>query len=232
LAALLFGSQRISMKNEQVTAIANQEYKWGFVSPIEEDTVPPGLNEDVIRLISRKKEEPDWLLEWRLKAYRQWRKMKEPTWQNVHYPSIDYEAIRYYSAPKKKSVKSLDEVDPEVRKTFERLGIPLEEQKILAGVAVDAVIDSASVTTTFKKQLAEKGIVFCSFSEAVREHPDLRTRTTSSPPSTAPSSRTAASPTSPPAYDVRWNSVLTSASTPPAPASSSAPSSSPTRAAT
>ena len=161
------------MKNEQVAAIANQDYKWGFTSPIEEDTLPPGLNEDVVRVISEKKGEPAWLLEWRLKAYRHWRQMKEPNWQNVHYPPIDYEAIRYYSAPKKKNLASMDEVDPEVKKTFEKLGIPLAEQKFLAGVAVDAVIDSASVTTTFKKQLGEKGIIFCSFSEAVREHPDL-----------------------------------------------------------
>jgi Fe-S cluster assembly protein SufB len=160
-------------KNEQVVAIANQDYKWGFVSPLQEDTVPAGLNEDTIRLISHKKGEPDWLLAWRLKAYQHWRKMTEPTWANVKHPAIDYEAIRYYSAPKKADLKSLDEVDPEVRKTFEKLGIPLEEQKVLSGVAVDAVIDSVSVTTTFKKQLAEKGIIFCSFSEAVKEHPDL-----------------------------------------------------------
>jgi Fe-S cluster assembly protein SufB len=161
-------------KNEQVVAIASQEYKWGFVSPLEEDTVPAGLNEDIIRLISSKKGEPEWLLAWRLKAFRHWKTMKEPTWANIKHAPIDYEAIRYYSAPKPKSeLKSLDEVDPEVKKTFEKLGIPLEEQKKLAGVAVDAVIDSVSVTTTFKKQLAEKGIIFSSFSEAVREHPEL-----------------------------------------------------------
>jgi Fe-S cluster assembly protein SufB len=159
-------------KNQEVTAIANQEYKYGFVSPIEEETVPAGLNEDIIRLISAKKEEPEWMLEWRLKAYRHWLKMKEPTWQNVTHAPIDFDAIRYYSAPKKK-LGSMDEVDPEVKKTFEKLGIPIGEQKILAGVAVDAVIDSVSVATTFKKQLAEKGIIFCSFSEAVKEHPEL-----------------------------------------------------------
>jgi Fe-S cluster assembly protein SufB len=159
-------------KNQEVTEIANQEYKYGFVSPIDEETVPAGLNEDVTRLISKKKEEPEWLLDWRLRAYRHWRKMTEPTWQNVHHPPIDYDAIRYYSAPRKK-LGSLDELDPEVKKTFEKLGIPLEEQKVLAGVAVDAVIDSVSVATTFRKQLAEKGIIFSSFGEAVREHPDL-----------------------------------------------------------
>src|SRR5688572_9559490 len=161
-------------KNEQVVAIANQDYKWGFVSPLQEDTVPPGLNEDIIRLISSKKGEPQWLLDWRLKAYQYWRKMKEPTWANIKHPPIDYDAIRYYSAPKKTDLKaSMDEVDPEVKKTFEKLGIPLDEQKVLAGVAVDAVIDSVSVTTTFKKQLAEKGIIFCSFSEAVKEPLEL-----------------------------------------------------------
>ena len=136
--------------------------------------MPPGLDEDVIRLISAKKEEPEWLLEWRLKAYRAWLGMTEPTWHNVHYPPIDYQAISYYSAPRKKPVlNSLDEVDPEVRSTFEKLGIPLEEQKLLAGVAVDAVFDSVSVATTFREKLAGLGIIFCSFSEAVREHPDL-----------------------------------------------------------
>ncbi len=154
--------------------LANREYKYGFSTDVETDTVPPGLDEDVIRLISAKKQEPEWLLEWRLKAYRAWLGMTEPTWHNVHYPPIDYQAISYYSAPRKKPVlNSLDEVDPEVRSTFEKLGIPLEEQKLLAGVAVDAVFDSVSVATTFREKLSKLGIIFCSFSEAVREHPDL-----------------------------------------------------------
>jgi Fe-S cluster assembly protein SufB len=164
------------MTTEQRTIeeLANREYKYGFYTDVEADTLPHGLNEDVIRLISAKKEEPDWLLEWRLKGYRVWQTMREPTWHNVHYPPIDYQAISYYSAPKRKpALKSLDEVDPEIRNTFEKLGIPLEEQKLLAGVAVDAVFDSVSVATTFREKLAKLGIIFCSFSEAVREHPDL-----------------------------------------------------------
>ncbi|MDQ2695733.1 MAG: Fe-S cluster assembly protein SufB, partial [Pseudomonadota bacterium] len=150
-------------------------YRFGFVTDIEQDTVPPGLNEDVIRLISAKKEEPQWLLEWRLAAYRHWLTMTEPTWARVHHPPIDYQAISYYAAPKlnKDRPKSLDDIDPEIRRTYERLGIPLAEQEILAGVAVDAVFDSVSVATSFKAKLAEKGVIFCSFSEAVREHPDL-----------------------------------------------------------
>ena len=153
---------------------AKQEYKYGFVTEIEEDRVPPGLNEDVIRLISRKKNEPEWLLDWRLKAYRHWLTMSEPTWQNVHYPPIDYQAITYYAAPKQqKPPESLDEIDPKIRETYQKLGIPLEEQKLLAGVAVDAVFDSVSVATTFKEKLAELGIIFCSFTEAVQNHPEL-----------------------------------------------------------
>ncbi|HOJ18097.1 MAG: Fe-S cluster assembly protein SufB [Ignavibacteriales bacterium] len=160
-------------KNE-LEELANREYKYGFVSDIESDTLPKGLNEDVIRTISQKKEEPEWMLEWRLKSYRAWLKMKEPRWPNVQYANIDYQDIIYYSAPKKtKQLESLEEVDPEILKTFEKLGISLEEQKKLSGVAVDAVFDSASVATTFKDKLAELGIIFCSFSEAVREHPDL-----------------------------------------------------------
>ncbi len=152
----------------------SQEYKWGFVTDIETDSAPPGLNEDIVRLISAKKSEPDWLCEWRLKAYRHWLTMTEPTWPNVHYPPIDYQAIVYYAAPKQlPKLKSLDELDPKLRETYDRLGIPLEEQKLLAGVAVDAVFDSVSVATTFQAKLAELGIIFCSFSEAVREHPDL-----------------------------------------------------------
>jgi Fe-S cluster assembly protein SufB len=157
-----------------IEELANREYQYGFVTDVDAETVPKGLSEEVVRLISEKKREPAWLLEWRLKAYRTWLTMTEPTWQNVRYPSIDYQDIIYYSAPKKRpTLNSLDEVDPEIRATFEKLGIPLEEQKLLAGVAVDAVFDSVSVATTFRTKLAELGIIFCSFSEAVQEHPDL-----------------------------------------------------------
>jgi Fe-S cluster assembly protein SufB len=157
-----------------IEELANREYRYGFVTDVEAETVPKGLNEEVVRLISEKKREPEWLLEWRLKAYRTWLTMTEPTWQNVHYPAINYQDIIYYSAPKKRpTLNSLDEVDPEIRATFEKLGIPLEEQKLLAGVAVDAVFDSVSVGTTFRTKLAELGIIFCSFSDAVQEHPDL-----------------------------------------------------------
>jgi len=160
--------------SDTIEQIANQEYKWGFVTNIEVDEAPLGLNEDIIRLISHKKEEPEWLLEWRLKAFRHWLTMKEPTWANVHYDPIDYQATRYYSAPKpKKKLNSLDEVDPEVRATFEKLGISLEEQKRLTGVAVDAVFDSVSVATTFRTELAKVGVIFCSFSDAVKNHPNL-----------------------------------------------------------
>jgi Fe-S cluster assembly protein SufB len=154
---------------------ANEEYKYGFVTDIESDSVPPGLSEEVIGHISAKKGEPPWLLEWRLKSYRHWLTMKEPKWANLHYPPIDYQSIVYYSAPKqqKDGPKSLEEVDPKLLETYEKLGIPLEERAALAGVAVDAVFDSVSVATTFKEKLSELGIVFCSFSEAVREHPDL-----------------------------------------------------------
>ncbi len=152
----------------------DREYKYGFVTPIESETVPRGLNEDIIRLISTKKKEPPFMLEWRFNAYRRWLTMKEPKWPNVHYPSIDYQDIVYYSAPKqKKLLNSLDEVDQELLRTFDKLGIPLEEQKKLAGVAVDAVFDSVSVATTYKEKLKEFGIIFCSFSEAVQNHPDL-----------------------------------------------------------
>ncbi len=154
--------------------LTNREYKYGFVTPIEEEIAPRGLNEDIIRLISAKKNEPEWLLEWRLRAYRHWITMEEPKWQNVHYPPIDYQGISYYAAPKQKSKpKSIEEIDPEIRATYEKLGIPLEEQKLLAGVAVDAVFDSVSLITTFKEKLAELGIIFCSISEAVAEYPDL-----------------------------------------------------------
>src|SRR5256886_9090577 len=157
-----------------IEQLANQEYKYGFVTDVEADVAPPGLNEDIVRLISSKKGEPEWMLEWRLKALRHWFTMKEPTWANVHYAPIDYQATRYYSAPKQmKKLNSLDEIDPELRRTFEKLGISLEEQKRLSGVAVDAVFDSVSVATTFRGELARLGIIFCSFSEAVREHPEL-----------------------------------------------------------
>jgi Fe-S cluster assembly protein SufB len=164
----------MSTSTEVIEQLANTEYKYGFVTDVEQEIAPKGLNEDIIRLISNKKNEPEWLLEWRLKAYRVWLKMSEPTWQNVKYAPIDYQGISYYAAPKpKKQLNSMDEVDPEVRATFEKLGIPLVEQQLLAGVAVDAVFDSVSVATTFREKLAKLGIIFCSFSEAVREHPDL-----------------------------------------------------------
>jgi Fe-S cluster assembly protein SufB len=165
----------VSDSTNTIEALANQEYKWGFVTDIEADAIPRGLSEDVVRLISAKKKEPEWLLEWRLKAYRHWLTMKEPQWANVHYPPIDYQNIIYYAAPKTKvdAPKSLEDVDPELLKTYEKLGIPLREQEFLAGVAVDAVFDSVSVATTFKEKLKAMGIIFCSFSEAVQEHPEL-----------------------------------------------------------
>jgi Fe-S cluster assembly protein SufB len=166
------------MSSQALDLLTSQEYKWGFVTDIEQEAIPRGLNEDVIRLIAAKKDEPDWMLDWRLKAYRYWAKLEkseaEPKWANVHYPAIDYQNIVYYSAPKMKDrPKSLEEVDPKLLETYEKLGIPLSEQKLLAGVAVDAVFDSVSVATTFKDRLAELGIIFCSFSEAVQEHPEL-----------------------------------------------------------
>ena len=171
------GNRRRGMSDSTKTLkeIAEQDYKYGFVTDIESESLPPGLSEATVRAISAKKEEPEFMLEWRLKAYRHWLTMKEPTWANVHYPKIDYNDIIYYSAPKtaKDGPKSLDEVDPELRRTYEKLGIPLEEQKMLAGVAVDAVFDSVSVATTFKAKLSEMGVIFGSFSDAVREHPDL-----------------------------------------------------------
>ncbi|HTX99279.1 MAG TPA: Fe-S cluster assembly protein SufB [Bacteroidota bacterium] len=164
----------MSTEQSTIEQLANQEYKYGFVTDIPADTVPKGLNEEVIRLISSKKGEPEWMTEWRLKAFRHWQTMEEPRWPNVKYPPIDYQDISYYSAPKTKpALKSLDEVDPELRRTYEKLGISLAEQGRLSGVAVDAVFDSVSVATTFKDKLKELGIIFCSFSEALREHPDL-----------------------------------------------------------
>ncbi|MBS3945496.1 MAG: Fe-S cluster assembly protein SufB [Melioribacter sp.] len=170
----LENQEELSEDMKVLDELTSTEYKWGFVTEIESETAPKGLNEDVIRLISSKKNEPEWMTEWRLKAFRYWQKMEEPHWPNVNYPPIDYQDISYYSAPKQKpQLNSLDEVDPELLKTFEKLGIPLNEQKLLTGVAVDAVFDSVSVTTTFKETLKEKGIIFCSISEAIQEHPDL-----------------------------------------------------------
>jgi Fe-S cluster assembly protein SufB len=164
----------MSASTQQVDELIRRKYEHGFVTDIETDTLPPGLSEDVVRLISAKKQEPEWLLEWRLKALHHWQTLEEPNWASVHHPPIDYQAISYYSAPKKKEgPKSLDEVDPRLLETYDKLGIPLEEQKMLAGVAVDAVFDSVSVATTFREKLAEAGVIFCSISEAVREHPEL-----------------------------------------------------------
>ena len=164
----------LKKENTIIDEAISQDYKYGFVTDIEQETIPPGLNEDVIRIISAKKGEPDWLRDWRLKSYKNWKKMKNPSWAHITCPSIDYQSISYYSAPKdKKELKSLDEVDPELLETYNKLGIPLEEQKMLAGVAVDAVFDSVSVVTTFKKDLEKHGIIFCSFSEAVLNHPNL-----------------------------------------------------------
>ncbi|MSQ12209.1 MAG: Fe-S cluster assembly protein SufB [Dehalococcoidia bacterium] len=160
----------------RTTDLSQQEYKWGFTTDVEQDVAPKGLNEDVVRLISAKKREPEWLLEWRLRAYRHWVKLgkEEPTWANIHHPPIDFDDIHYYAAPKSTSgPKSLDEVDPEMLAAFKKLGVPLEEQKALAGVAVDAIFDSVSVATTYKKTLEKYGIIFCSVSEAVQEHSDI-----------------------------------------------------------
>ncbi|HEX8848635.1 MAG TPA: Fe-S cluster assembly protein SufB, partial [Gemmatimonadaceae bacterium] len=157
-----------------IDTLINREYQAGFVTEIEADALPRGLSEETVRLISAKKNEPEWLLEWRLKAFRRWQQMAEPHWANVGYPKIDYQDIVYYSAPKtQKPLGSLDEVDPKIRETYDKLGIPLHEQKLLAGVAVDAVFDSVSVGTTYKEELAKHGIIFMSFGEAVREHPEL-----------------------------------------------------------
>src|SRR6187551_629414 len=164
----------MSKDNQVLEAFTSKEYEHGWTINIETDSAPKGLNEDIIRFISEKKNEPEWLLEWRLKAYRQWVKMTEPTWANISYPKINYQDLIYYAAPKQKiKPTSLEDVDPELIKTFEKLGISLTEQKRLTGVAVDAVIDSVSVATTYKSTLAQLGIIFCSFSEAVKEHPEL-----------------------------------------------------------
>ncbi len=161
------------MSNELIKKSIAEDYKYGFETDVEQDTFPPGLDDGVIGAISEIKKEPEWLLEWRLKAYHHWLNMKEPTWANVKYSPIDYQSISYYSAPRKKSAGSLDEVDPEILDTYTKLGIPLDEQKMMEGVAVDAVFDSVSVATTFKETLKKAGVIFCSFSEAVQEHPDL-----------------------------------------------------------
>jgi Fe-S cluster assembly protein SufB len=164
----------MSTSTQVIQDLARREYKYGFVTDVEQEVVPRGLNEEIVRLISAKKGEPEWLLDWRLKAYRTWLSMKEPTWGNIRYGPIDYQQIIYYAAPKRTpALQSLDEIDPEIRRTFDKLGIPLDEQKLLSGVAVDAVFDSVSVATTFREKLASLGIIFCSFSEAVRQHPDL-----------------------------------------------------------
>lgn len=164
----------MSKDTEILEELTSSEYKYGFYTDIEADEAPPGLSEEIVHFISKKKNEPEWMLEWRLRAYREWIKMTEPEWANVTYQKPDFQSIKYYSAPKqKKKLNSLDEVDPELRATFEKLGISLNEQKRLSGVAVDAVIDSVSVATTFREELMKKGIIFCSISEAIQEHPDL-----------------------------------------------------------
>jgi Fe-S cluster assembly protein SufB len=160
--------------SSEIELLVNKDYQYGFATDIEADALPPGLNEDIVRAISARKNEPEWLLEWRLKAFRRWQTMTEPHWSNVKYPAIDYQGISYYSAPKTaKPLGSLDELDPKIRETYDKLGIPLQEQKLLAGVAVDAVFDSVSVGTTYKAELAKHGVIFCSFAEAVLEHPEL-----------------------------------------------------------
>ena len=161
------------MSNELIKKSIAEDYKYGFETDVEQDTFPPGLDENVIQKLSNIKNEPEWLFEWRLKAYRHWLKMTEPNWANVKFNPIDYQSISYYSAPKIKSAGSLDEIDPEILETYAKLGIPLDEQKMMEGVAVDAVFDSVSVATTFKDSLKKAGVIFCSFSEAVKEHPDL-----------------------------------------------------------
>ncbi|GIT66598.1 MAG: Fe-S cluster assembly protein SufB [Acidobacteriota bacterium] len=164
----------MATSTDNIEELANQDYKYGFVTDVEQEAIAPGLNEDIIRLISSKKQEPDWLLEWRLKAFEVWQTLTPPSWHNVKFPPVNFQDIIYYSAPKQKAkLESLDDLDPEIKATFDKLGIPLDEQKMMAGVAVDAVFDSVSVATTFKGKLADLGIIFCSFSEAVQDHPDL-----------------------------------------------------------
>ena len=164
----------MATSTDNIEELANQDFKYGFVTDVEQEAIAPGLNEDVIRLISSKKQEPEWLLEWRLKAFAVWQTLTPPSWHNVKFPPVNFQDIIYYSAPKQKAkLESLDDLDPEIKATFDKLGIPLNEQKMMAGVAVDAVCDSVSVATTFKDKLADLGIIFCSFSEAVQDHPDL-----------------------------------------------------------
>jgi len=163
----------MSKDQEILDSITSQEYQWGFESNIDQEIAAIGLSEDTIRFISKKKNEPEWMLEWRLKAFEIWKSMPEPNWQNLEYAPVDFQSISYYAEPKKNTLNSLDELDPEIKATYDKLGIPLEEQKLLAGVAVDAVLDSVSVVTTYKERLAQDGIIFCSFSEAVQEHPEL-----------------------------------------------------------
>jgi Fe-S cluster assembly protein SufB len=164
----------MATSTDNIEELANQDYKYGFVTDVEQEAIAPGLNEDIIRLISSKKQEPEWLLEWRLKAFGVWQTLTPPSWHNVKFPPVNFQDIIYYSAPKQKAkLESLDDLDPEIKATFDKLGIPLNEQKMMAGVAVDAVFDSVSVATTFKDKLADLGIIFCSFSEAVQDHPDL-----------------------------------------------------------
>ena len=164
----------MATSTDNIEELANQDYKYGFVTDVEQEAIAPGLNEDVIRLISSKKQEPEWLLEWRLKAFAVWQTLTPPSWHHVKFPPVNFQDIIYYSAPKQKAkLESLDDLDPEIKATFDKLGIPLNEQKMMAGVAVDAVFDSVSVATTFKDKLADLGIIFCSFSEAVQDHPDL-----------------------------------------------------------
>jgi len=165
----------MSTESDDIQTLVSRRYKHGFITDIESESLPPGIDEDVIRAISARKAEPEFMLEWRLKAYRHWRGMQEPGWAHVHYPPIDYQRISYFSAPKsdKDRPKSLDEVDPKLLETYDKLGIPLHERARLAGVAVDAVFDSVSVATTFKEKLSEAGVIFCPFSEAVAKHPEL-----------------------------------------------------------
>lgn len=210
--------------NEILNDVTTNDYKYGFVTDIETDIIPTGLNEDIIRHISEKKKEPEWLLEFRLKAYAYWKTLEMPHWAHLNIPDIDYQAISYYAAPKtKEAPKSLDEVDPELRKTFDKLGISLEEQMKLSGIAVDAVMDSVSVRTTFREKLAELGVIFCSFSEAVKDYPDLVKRYLGSVVSyrdnflqrlTRPYSVTARSFISPKESGVLWNYLPISVSTP------------------
>jgi Fe-S cluster assembly protein SufB len=209
----------MSPANREISELIKREYDAGFVTDIEADAVAPGLNEDIIRTISAKKHEPQFMLDWRLQAYRHWLTMKEPQWANVHHPPIDYQEITYYSAPKsdKDGPKSLDEVDPKLLETYAKLGIPLEEQKALAGVAVDAVFDSVSVATTFKDKLAEQGVIFSPFSEAVQQHPDLIQRYLGSV------SLTDHSCTYPRACVARWSCQPIFGSMRPRPVSSSGP---------